>query len=378
MTALIAVMSKELRQAFRDRRMAAMLLVAPLLQLTVLGYAVDLDVDRIPTVVCDQDRSDQSRALAAAFVAEGTFRRVGFTVDADAASRRLESGAAAVALLIPAGFGRDLAHGRTAQVQVLVDGTDPNRAQIAANAASQFLADRAVRLSLARLGEAFAAQGRVRSLPQVRVTPRILYNPRLKSPMYMVPGVAAMVLLVVTTIVTAMGIAREREIGTMEQILVTPLKPSILLLGKCLPFALIGLVDVVGILTIGSFLFDVPVRGALVLVLAATSLYLFTTLGVGIFISTVSRSQQQAILGGFFFIMPAILLSGFMTPIDNMPAWIKPVTYLNPVRYYLEILRGCLLKGAGFREVAPQLAALAVFGASILTLSSLRFHKRLA
>jgi ABC-2 type transport system permease protein len=378
MTALVAVMAKELRQTFRDRRIAAILLVAPLVQLTVLGYAVDLDVDRIPTVVCDQDRTADSRALGAALVASGTFRRVGATTDAAEASRRVEHGAAAVAFVIPVGFARDLGRGRPASVQVLVDGTDPNRAQIAANAAAQFLAARAVEVSLARLGEAFAAQGQVRSLPQVRVTPRVLYNPRLKSAIYMVPGVAAMVLLVVTTIVTAMGIAREREIGTMEQILVTPLRPLTLLLGKSLPFAVIGLVDVVGILTIGSYLFDVPVRGELWLVALATSLYLFTTLGVGIFISTVSHSQQQAMLGGFFFIMPAILLSGFMTPIENIPGWLRPITLLNPVRYFLEILRGCLLKGAGFRDLFPQLAALAVFGVVILTLSALRFRKRLA
>ena len=217
----------------------------------------------------------------------------------------------------------------------------------------------------------------MRALPQIRLAPRILYNPRLKSAMYMVPGVAAMVLLVVTTIVTAMGIARERELGTMEQILVTPLRPWVLLLGKCLPFALIGLVEVWAILTVGSYLFDVPLRGSFVLITVATFFYLFTTLGAGILISTVSRSQQQAILGGFFFMMPAILLSGFMTPIENMPSWLRPLTLLDPVRYYLAILRACLLKGAGFADVRRELVSLAVFGTALITLSSLRFHKRL-
>jgi ABC-2 type transport system permease protein len=193
----------------------------------------------------------------------------------------------------------------------------------------------------------------------------------------MVPGVAAMILLIVTTIVTAMGLAREREVGTMEQILVTPLRPAILLLGKCLPFALLGLILVPAILTVGSYLFDVPIRGSLALIFTATLLYLMTTLGTGVFISTISKSQQQAILGGFFFLMPAILLSGFMTPIENMPWWIRPITYVNPVRYFVEILRGCLLKGAGFSEMAPQLIALAAFGLSILTLSTLRFRKQL-
>jgi ABC-2 type transport system permease protein len=377
LSALLAVMIKELRQAFRDKRMAVLLLVAPVIQLALLGYAVDLEVDRIPTVICDLDRSVESRDLAAALVADKTFLLVGLDPDPEVASERLERGEAAVVFVIPAGFAEDLAARQPVAVQVLLDGTDPNRAQVAANAAAQFMAERAVATSLERLDQLAGAEGRVRALPRIGLAPRILFNPRLESAIYMVPGVAAMVLLVVTTIVTAMGIAREREIGTMEQILVTPLRPSVLLLGKCLPFALVGLVDVWAILTVGSYLFDVPLRGSFVLVTVATFLYLMCTLGVGIFISTVSRSQQQAILGGFFFLMPAILLSGFMTPIANMPAWLQPVTYLDPVRYYLEILRGCLLKGAGFEDVVPQLGSLALFGLVLLTLSSLRFRKRL-
>jgi ABC-2 type transport system permease protein len=375
--ALLAVMTKELRQAFRDRRMLVLLLVAPVVQLTLLGYAVDLEVDHIPTVVCDLDRTAQSRSLLAGLVAEKTITLVGAQPDPVQASLELERGEAAVAVIIPAGFARDLDRNTPVAVQVLVDGTDPNRAQVAANTAAQFFAERAVGTALARLDQLAGAEEQVRPLPQVGLVPRILYNPRLQSSIYMVPGVAAMLLLVVTTIVTAMGIAREREIGTMEQILVTPLRPSVLLLGKCLPFALVGLVEVWAVLTVGSYLFDVPLRGSAVLITVATFLYLMTTLGVGIFISTVSRSQQQAILGGLFFLMPAILLSGFMTPIANMPAWLRPLTYLDPVRYYLEILRGCLLKAAGFADVAAQLVALAAFGVVLLTLSAARFRKRL-
>ncbi|MBI5532353.1 MAG: ABC transporter permease [Deltaproteobacteria bacterium] len=375
--ALLAVMRKELRQTFRDKRMAAILLLVPIVQLTVLGYAVDLEVDHIPTVVCDQDRTPASRELADAFVATSIFERKTDVIDAEQASDMLESGKAAAALIIPAGFERDVQRNIPASVQVLVDGTDPNRAQIAANSASQFLLDRAVKMTLALVEQQASALGRAVRPTQARIVPRVLYNPRLKSATYMVPGVAAMVLLIVTTIVTAMGLAREREIGTMEQILVTPLRPSILLIGKCLPFALLGLVLVPAILTVGSYLFQVPIRGSLAVIFTATLLYLMTTLGTGVFISTISRSQQQAILGGFFFLMPAILLSGFMTPIENMPWWIRPITYVNPVRYFVEILRGCLLKGAGFSELMPQLLALAVFGASILTLSTLRFRKQL-
>jgi len=375
--ALLAVVRKEFRQAFRDKRIAFMLMAAPVIQMTILGYAVDLEVDRIPTVICDQDLTGASRDLGAAFVAEGTFRRVATVRDPQQASHMLQDGSAAVALMIPVGFARDYARQKPIDVQVLIDGTDPNRAQVAMSSAALFLADRAVGVSLQRLSQATAALGAVRSIPQQRLTPRILYNPRLKSAIFMVPGVAATVLLVITTIVTAMGIARERELGTMEQIMVTPLRPVVLLLGKCLPFAIIGLVDVGTLLAVGSYLFGVPIRGSLLVVTVASILFLFSTLGTGIFISTVSRSQQQAILGGFFFLMPAILLGGFMTPIENMPGWIRPLTYLDPVRYFLEILRGCLLKGSGFADLWRQFLALGLFGVSIMTLSVLRFRNRL-
>ena len=192
-----------------------------------------------------------------------------------------------------------------------------------------------------------------------------------------VPGADNYVMDGVTTVVTGMGITREWETGTMEQILVTPLSPAVFLFGKCLPFALIGFVDVAGLLTLGSYLFGVPLRGSFLVVGAGALLFLFSTLGTGIFISTISRSQQQAILGSFFFLMPAILLGGFLTPIENMPEWIRPLTYVNPVRYFLEILRGCLLKGSGFGDLGMQFGALALFGVSIMTLSVTRFRRRL-
>ncbi|MBN1608217.1 MAG: ABC transporter permease [Polyangiaceae bacterium] len=374
---LLAVMLKEFRQTFRDRRMVAMLLVAPVIQLILLGFAVDLEVDHIPTVIVDLDRTRESRELGAALVADTTFSLVGYEPDPEQAYRYLERGTAATVVVLPVGLARDLVRHSPVTIQVLVDGTDPNRAQVASNAAAQFFAARAMTTSVDRMAQALAAQGRTRTLPQIRLLPRILYNPRLKSAVYMVPGVAALVLLAVTTIVTAMGISREREDGTLEQILVTPLRPLVLLLGKCLPFALIGLVDVWATLTVGSYLFGVPIRGSFWVITLATLLYLFTTLGAGIFISTVSQSQQQAILGGIFFFMPAILLSGFMTPIENMPHWLLPLTYLDPVRYYVEVLRGYLLKGSGFADLGQQLGALAAIGVGLITVSALRFRKRL-
>jgi ABC-2 type transport system permease protein len=371
-------MIKELRQAFRNRLTAAVLFVAPVIQLIVFGFAVDFDVENIPTVVCDLDRSHNSRKLAQELFSDSLFTHVANTKDPKQVIKMLVEGRAALGIVFPPALAHDLAHGRQAHIQVLVDGTEPNRAQIGASAASQFFMKNAIEVAMQKL---FLQEGRLKqkmNIPQIRLEPRVFFNPQMASSIYMVPGVAALVLLMVTTIVTAMGLARERETGTMEQLMVTPIKPVVLMTGKCLPFAVIGLVDVLAILVVGSLIFDVPIRGPLVVVFSATLLYLMTTLGVGIFLSSVSASQQQAVLGAIFFITPAILLSGFMSPIENMPAWIQTITLINPVRYFVEIMRACLLKGASFSDLYGQFIALFLFGFSILTLSALRFKKQLS
>lgn len=377
-TGLVAVMRKELRQTFRDRRMVAILIMAPLIQTVVLGYAVDLDVDAVPTVVCDRDQSPASRALVQEYLAGGTFRLVGRAAEPADAERWLDRGDAAVALILERGLGERLRAGQAASVQVFIDGSDSNRALVAMSASTQFFVGRAARLSQERLSWLERLQGRSLAVPRLTLEPRIVYNPRLSSPRYMVPGVAAFLLLLVTTLLTAMGIARERELGTLEQILVTPLSPMALLTGKCLPFAFLGLIDVAGLVAIGALLFDVPMRGPLWLVFAGTLVYLLTTLGIGILISTVSRTQQQAMLGALFFMLPALLLSGFATPIGNMPGWLQPITYLNPMRYFVEFMRGCLIRGSGLADLWPKLLVLLVFGLSVLGLGALRFRKRLA
>lgn len=372
---LLAVVKKELRQTVRDKRMFVMLLLAPVLQLTLLGFAVDLDVDHVPTAVVDRDRTASSRSLVSALVADPTLDLVLRTQDPD---RPLTTGEAAVVLVVPPGLELDLTHGRPVQLQVLIDGTNPIQAQAALDATRRFLQQEALVRVQERMTMQAALATRVPNVPSISVRPRILYNPSMKSPVYMVPGVAAVVLLIVTTVVTAMGIARERELGTIEQLLVTPMRPSVLLVGKVVPFAGIGLVTAGLVIGIGTNVFSVPVRGSLLLLLLATILYLMSTLGTGVFISTMASTQQQAILGGFFFLMPAILLSGFMSPIENMPAWVQPLTWVNPVRYYVEILRAVLLKEAGFAEMVRPLLALLAFGVGILTAGSLRFRKRMA
>jgi ABC-2 type transport system permease protein len=369
---LAAVFRKEVGQTVRDRRVMFLLVVAPFIQTVILGAAVDFQVDQVPAVVADLDRSAESREHARRLLADGTLLRAGATASAGAGEREVDAGRAAAVVILPRRLGADLLAGRAAEVQVVLDGTDPNRSTVAAGAVSRYFGD--VGEALAR--ERLAAAG-VPAPAQVELVPRVAWNPGLRSPPYIVPGIAAMLLVIVTTIVTAMGLSREREMGTLEQVLVTPIRPLYLLLGKMAPFVVIGLVDVSLLLAAGSWLFDVPLRGALPVLAVGTLLYLMTTLGVGLLISTVSATQQQSFLGGFLFALPAILLSGVMTPIRAMPEWLQAITRLNPVRYYADVMRTTLLRGAGFAELWRELLALLALGAVILATATLRFHKRL-
>ncbi len=369
---LAAVFRKEVRQTVRDRRIMFMLIVAPLLQTVVFGFAVDFEVDRVPTLVVDRDGTAESRGHARRLLADGTLLRAGASRSPAEAERDLDAGDAAAAVILPRGLAADLAAERSTEVQVVLDGTDPNRATVAGGAVSRYFGD---------LGEAMARERLApRGIPapaQIEVVPRIAFNPGLKTPPFMVPGIAALLLLIVTTIVTAMGLSREREMGTLEQVLVTPIRPILLLVGKMGPFVVIGLVDVALLLAVGTWIFDVPLRGPLAVVLVGTLLYLMTTLGVGLLISTLSTSQQQSFLGGFLFVLPAILLSGVMTPIRAMPGWLQAITWVNPVRYYAEVMRTVLLRGGGFADLWPQLLALALLGGGILVAATRRFRERI-
>lgn len=370
---LWAVLRKETLQTVRDRRLMFMLVFAPVMQLLVFGFAVDFEVDRLPTVIADLDRTSASRAHLRALLADGTLVRVGEAASAEQAERALEDGRAAAAIVLPQGFGRLVDRGETASVQVLLDGSDPNRSTVAAAAVGRYFAEAGTRVALDRL----AARGGPPPA-SLSLSPRIAYNPELETAPFMIPGVMAMLLVVVTTIVTAMGLAREREMGTLEQVMVTPIRPWTLLVGKMLPFVAIGIFDVLFALAIGAWVFDMPLRGPLPVLGAASLLYLMCTLGMGLLISTLSRTQQQAFLGGFLFVLPAILLSGVMTPIRGMPEWLQLATLLNPLRYFVEILRANLLAGAGLDLLWPRLLVLAGFGLGLLGLAALRFQKRIA
>jgi ABC-2 type transport system permease protein len=349
-----------------------LLIVAPLLQTIVFGFAVDFEVDRVPTVVVDLDRTAESRMHARRLLADGTLLRTADVTSTAQGERAIDDWEAAAAIVLPKHFERELLAQHPAEVQVILDGTDPNRASVAAGAASRYFGE--VGQDLMRQRRQSSGQPPPPSIPLV---PRVAYNPSLRSAPFMVPGVVGMLLLIVTTIVTAMGMSRERETGTLEQVLVTPIRPVHLLIGKMAPFLVIGLIDVALVLVAGMYIFDVPVRGGLDVLLVVTLLYLMSTLGVGLFISTVSANQQQSFLGGFLFAMPAILLSGVMTPIAAMPDWLAAITYLNPVRYYADSIRAILLRGAGMTDLTGNLLALLLFGIGIVALSALRFRKRL-
>ncbi|MEZ4465214.1 MAG: ABC transporter permease [bacterium] len=364
-TEALSVAEKEVRQTLRDPRTLVVLVIAPVLQLIILGFAVNLDVDHVPTIVVDADRSGASRAFADGLLAGDAFTRHDDAPDPDTALDRLTAGEASVAIIVPVGFAAALAAGRTAPLQIISDGSDAQRGTVAQNTLGAYAA------RFATLGREGAPIGH----PDVR--PRILYNPTLDSRVYFVPGVAATLILVVTLIVTSMGLAREKEAATLEQILVTPLSPSALVAGKTLPYAVIGLFDLGLVVAFGSMLFDVPVRGSLPLLFTAGGLYLLTTLGLGLLVATVARTQQQAFMAAFFLILPMVLLSGFMSPVANLPAVLQPWTLLDPVRHFVEVLRGVLLKGAGWRDLAPQLVALAGMGTAIFVLSARALSRKL-
>jgi ABC-2 type transport system permease protein len=367
-----AVFRKEVSQTLRDRRVMFLLVVAPVVQTILLGFAVDFDVDRVPTQVVDLDRSAQSREHARRLLADGTLLRLDDRSSVREAERDIDGGRAAAAMVLPSGFGADLAASRPAKVQVLLDGTDPNRAQMASAAATRYFGEEGERIARERVRAAGKPEP-----AQIALVPRVAYNPRLETAPYLVPGIAAMLLVIVTTLVTAMGLSRERENGTMEQVLVTPIRPVWLLLGKLLPFLAIGFLDMGLLLAAGTWVFDVPLRGNLLVVAVGVTLYLFSTLGVGLFISTVSQTQQQAFLGGFLFMLPSILLSGIMTPIRGMPAWLQAITQLNPLRHFAEIMRTVLLRGAGFGDVWFPLAMLAALGLGVMGLAASKFRTQL-
>ena len=372
---LLCMLRKEFIQVLRNPRMRAVIFVMPVVQVLVIGYAVSTDVRHIRTAVYDLDNSPASRDLLARFTGSGCFDVV-HRVGSEAEVRELmDSGEAKVLLRFNRGFGEAVAGGRSAALQLLLDGSDSNTASVVMNYASRISAGYNQDVMKAQIARRTGA--RLEADP-VSLVSRAWFNSNLDSRNFFVPGVLAMLVAVVSVILSSMSIVREREIGTMEQIMVTPIGRLEFILGKTIPFALIGLIDVALISLIAVFWFQVPLRGNPLTLFAATGLYLLSTLGVGLFISTVSRTQQQAMMTTFFFMLPAFMLSGFVYPIANMPEGVQWLTYLNPLRYYLVIIRGVYLKGIGLQVLWPQITALAVLGTVLLSLAAARFRKTMA
>ena len=377
MYVLWRVIVKELLQIRRDRRMIPVIFVSPVVMIVVFGFAVNTDVTDVPMVLVDQDRSVASRDLVTRFVRSGYFEVAGAEERAEDVDRWLVTSRAQLGLVIAPGFGSALASGRTASLQVIVDGSDAASASVALGYAGALAQAFAAEVQAARLrsgaGEApFPPPG------QIDLQPRVLYNPDLKSRWFYVPAVLAMVLMVMTMLLSAMGVVREKEVGTMEQLIVTPIRPWQLIVGKLAPFALIGVVQVFLVTAVAVLGFRVPLRGSFPLLLGLTLLFLLVTLGVGLLVSTLVRNQQQAMMAATFLAMiPMVYLSGLIFPIENMPRAIQLVTYAIPLRYYAEIIRGVFLRGSGMSVLWPEAIALLAMGLAFLGVAALRFRKRL-
>ncbi|MGB8951216.1 MAG: ABC transporter permease [Candidatus Aminicenantales bacterium] len=374
MRVLLFMIRKEFLQIRRDRRMLPILFLAPVIQLLILGYAANLDVREIPAVVCDMDRTAASRDFLAQFFHSGYFTWKRTADSPGEIDRFIENGKASAAFVIPRGFGERVKAGKTAQVQMVVDGAESQAAVIGLNYAAMIASGYSRRVVL-DMFKRYSGPG----LKPVEINPeiRVWYNPELRSRNFFVPGVLALLLMVMTLMLTSMGIVKEKEAGTMEQLIVTPIKPGELILGKLLPFVLIGLMDVVLIVCVARFWFKVPIKGNVPLLFGLSLIFMTTTLGLGLFTSTISRSQQQAMMTAVFFMMPMILLSGFIFPIENMPRIIQYFTYIIPLRYFFVIIRGLFLKGVGIGMLWDEALVLLAFGAVILALSALRFQKKL-
>ena len=363
---------KEFRQTLRDPRAARILFIAPVVQLLIFGYAVTTDVRDTRTFVLDRDRSNESRQLVSALTAGGYFRVIGYGERPSELIDALDHGRALMALEIPRGFSSDLAEMRQTAVQVLVDGTNANTANVALGYATRIIS----RFGLARGTTVAARLGTLPVTAGVDFRPRAWYNPNLESRVYNVPGVIGTVTMLMALLLTSLAVVREREIGTLEQLMVSPLKPAELMLGKTLPVVFVAFVDLLIITTIALFWFDIPFRGSFPLLLLASVAYIITGLGIGLLISTVSNTQQEAFMSLFFFLLPAIMLSGFMFPVESMPVPLQRMTLLNPMRHFLVVVRGIFLRGAGWDVLYPQIVTLAVMGTGMLSLAASRFHKR--
>lgn len=359
------MVSKELRQLFRDPRTKRVIFVAPIIQLVLFGYAVNTDVRNVTTAVVDHDRTPESRELIDALAASGYFRVVlGSDRSADLGGA-LDAGTALVGLEIPLGYARDLAAGRSPSVQLILDGTNSNTANVAQGYATRIVAN---------LGARVASLGLEAAPGRIDLRARAWFNPSLESRVYNVPAVIGVIVLLMCLLLTALAIVREREVGTLEQLLVSPLTATELMLGKTLPVAGIALIQLALVTSVALLWFGIPIRGPIATLVLAAALFILAGLSLGLFISTISATQQEAFLAMFLFLLPAIILSGFLYPIDTMPELFQRLTLANPLRHFLEIVRGIFLRGADVTDLWVQFVVLAAMAAAGLGVATWRFR----
>lgn len=372
MNRLLAIAWKELLQLKRDPLTMGMMVGLPIVQLLLFGYAINTDVRHMPTVVYDQDRTAASRELARSVEATGFYHLIGHVEDFGEITRVLRSGQARVALVIAVGYSSDLARGRTAQAQLVIDGSDPQTVAGATNSAASLAAARSTDLMLRRLGPSFALS------EPLRLEPTTWYNPDQRTATYIVPGLIGVILTMTMVMLTAMAIARERERGTLEQLIVSPIRRIELMLGKILPFVAIGYVQIGLVLGVGKLVFGVPLVGSLPLLFALAAVFIAANLALGLLFSTLAKTQQQAMQMSFFFLLPNILLSGFMFPWEGMPAPAQWISQALPLTHFMRICRGITLKGATFGDLRGELVWLVGILVVFVMLASVRFRKKLA
>jgi ABC-2 type transport system permease protein len=371
---LLSIIRKEFTQIWRDPRTLALIVVMPIMQLLLMGYAATTNVRNVPMAVFDQDRSRESRALLEAFLAADYFKVNQYTTSLDELLSAIHSGESRVGLVIPPEFGSNLIRKETAKIALVLDGSDPTSASSSLSAAQLISQEHATRILVERLE---------RSVPNmtldspIEMRTQVWYNPDMISAYYMVPGVIGMILYAIASILTATAIVRERERGTIEQLIVTPIRSWELVVGKLLPYVLLTLMNTIEVLALGSLLFGVPIRGDLTTILLLSSLFLLTGLGIGMVMSTIANTQMEAMLASFMTILPAIYLSGFFFPLEAMPRVLQWISHLTPLRYYLIIIRSVMIKGVGVGALQDEILALALFGIGMMALAALRMRKRL-
>ncbi len=366
---------KEFLQFKRDKRMFATVLIAPVIQLILLGYAANFDIKVIHTVIFDQDRSESSRELIRNFEKSGYFSIDYYVTSYDELTKIIDGGGALVGMVIPTDFGKNIGSKKTAPLQFIFDGADGNKAAISSGYVQGIVSSYSQNI----MSETLERSGVKRPLTgSIQPEVRMWYNPDLTTRNYMLPSIVGLIIMLVTTSLTSLAIVKEREIGTLEQLIVTPIKPYQMILGKLVPFSILGFVSITIVLSVMRFWFQIDVRGSIIELFFSAFLFMLSTLGMGMFVSTIAKTQMQAMMtSAFGIMMPMMFLSGFAFPIENMPLVVQYSTYLVPLRYFIVILRGIVLKGVGFEALWPEMLALVLFGVTILFLSSLRFRKNL-